>query len=424
MALLAGVLLWLGSPASADVDSVSGSAFGASVTSSLLGPVVPPSPAGISGSAAEPDDGYGPVESSSLGLFLPAVVTTGVLNASTSGGNLAGDDNSGFASSAASVADVSVLINALAARSVASTCRSDGNGSSGSSTIVDGTLGGSPLLAEPGPNTVVSVPGLLTAVLNEQIVSNTPGETSIIVRAVHVVILQAGLLPGAPLLDVVLGESRCRAAGPDVNMPTTTSSSTSSSSSSSTSTSTSSPSSTSSTSSTSTSSTSTSTSTTTSTVPPDPGLCPSSLTPSSPMPEGYTRMVGTEGSDRIFGTPGRDVIFALGGDDEVFGMAGDDIIFGGEGNDRLVGGSLEDSGGDGNDILCGGAGYDQLVGQDGDDQLAGGDGYDDLIGGPGDDTLLGGPGNDRLVGGPGNNTLNGGTELNACQDPPPTLSAC
>jgi hypothetical protein len=54
--------------------------------------------------------------------------------------------------------------------------------------------------------------GAITVTLDEQIVNNPPGETSISVNAVHVRLNLDGLASG----DVILSQSRCRAAGPDV----------------------------------------------------------------------------------------------------------------------------------------------------------------------------------------------------------------
>src|SRR5688572_24801719 len=92
-----GSLFLLSSPAGADVDRVEGSAFGASVFSSLLGQIIPPAPGGVAGSATEPANGYGPVTGSSVPISIPTILSTGVLNASTEGGNLAGEDHFGFA---------------------------------------------------------------------------------------------------------------------------------------------------------------------------------------------------------------------------------------------------------------------------------------------------------------------------------------
>jgi hypothetical protein len=64
----------------------------------------------------------------------------------------------------------------------------------------------------PPPNTTIDVLGAITVTLNEQIVSDSPGETSITVNAVHVRLNLDGVASG----DVIISQSRCRAAGPDV----------------------------------------------------------------------------------------------------------------------------------------------------------------------------------------------------------------
>src|SRR5207245_5968153 len=71
---------------------------------------------------------------------------------------------------------------------------------------------GSPVNANPPPNTTIDVLGAITVTLNEQIVTGSPGETSITVNAVHVRLNLDGVATG----DVILSQSRCRAAGPDV----------------------------------------------------------------------------------------------------------------------------------------------------------------------------------------------------------------
>src|SRR5215210_5311141 len=113
----AAVLFLVATPAHADVDSVAGSAFGASITSPLLGTVLAPSPAGIAGPATEPVDGSGPINARNCPLAVPAttvcvqlpgVVSLGGLNAGTTGAGIAGDNHLGYATSQASVADAAV----------------------------------------------------------------------------------------------------------------------------------------------------------------------------------------------------------------------------------------------------------------------------------------------------------------------------
>ena len=206
-------------PAFADVDRVSGEATPLNIGGQVPSPTV-------SGEAAEPQDGYGPIGSGLLqsgvqcpsqpvgGVApVPLVLSVGLLEACTQGGGVASNDETighlGFAESSAAVANVVLGTTNLGV--VSSQCRADGNGARGSSTIV----GSSGLPTNPLPNTLPQLPaGLLSLVLNEQIVNNTPGTATITVNAVHANI--AGI-------DIILGQSVCRAFGPDVNVaPTTT----------------------------------------------------------------------------------------------------------------------------------------------------------------------------------------------------------
>ncbi len=228
------VLFSVAGPAHADVDSVAGSAFGASITSTLLGTVLAPSPAGIAGSAAEPADGFGPVSAASCPLPVPAtsvcvqvpgLLSLGAINAATQGAGVAGDNHLGFATSSASVADIAVgtVGSGLFAQAVSSTCTADGNGARGSTQVVGGNLGGSPLVQSPAAGTTLSVPGILNVILNEQLPIppassiNSVGSAGIIVNGAHITLLPAvGGLTGT--LDIILAQSVCAAAGPDVNV--------------------------------------------------------------------------------------------------------------------------------------------------------------------------------------------------------------
>ncbi|HEV3401490.1 MAG TPA: choice-of-anchor P family protein, partial [Acidimicrobiales bacterium] len=182
-----------------------------------------PSPT-VAGEAAEPTDAYGPIGSGLLqsgvdcptpGLGgvapVPLVISVGLLEACTRGAGVATNEevagHLGFSESSASVANVVLGTTNLGV--VSSECRADGNGARGSSTIV----GSSGLPTNPLPNTLPSLPaGLLSLVLNEQIVNNTPGTATITVNAVHANILG---------IDIIIGQSVCNAFGPDVNVSTT-----------------------------------------------------------------------------------------------------------------------------------------------------------------------------------------------------------
>ena len=217
VAVLAGMMILVGlvigaTPASADVDTVSGSA-----TPLFIGGLAPlGAPATVSGSATEPVDAYGPIGSGLLGgaqcptaptpgVVVPLVISVGLLEACTRGAGVVNAGHLAFSESRAAVADVQLGTTNLGV--VTGECRADGNGAVGSTTIV-GTSG---LPQNPLPNTVPSIlpPGLVSLVLNEQIVTNTLGTATITVRAVHATLLGA--------IDIIIGEATCSALGPDVN---------------------------------------------------------------------------------------------------------------------------------------------------------------------------------------------------------------
>jgi hypothetical protein len=209
----------MAAPAAADVTDVSGSgAFGESVNVSVLGSGTVTS--GPMPSVDLPSGGGGPVTDSLANVNLPGVLTSGVLDVSTEGTNLG--SHSGTSTSSASVADATLGAALsgqlggsplLEADVISSHCTSNGDGSSGSSNLVALEVAGNGQPVSPPPNTTIDVvPGALSVTLNEQIVNNTGGETSITVNAVHVRLN----LPGVATGDVILSQSRCRAAGPDV----------------------------------------------------------------------------------------------------------------------------------------------------------------------------------------------------------------
>ncbi|HET7722612.1 MAG TPA: choice-of-anchor P family protein, partial [Acidimicrobiales bacterium] len=177
----AAVLFYSASPAQADVDSVAGSATAIRIGGN---PLVP----GVSGSATEPTDGYGPFTTGPVGapglpLGLGAALGIGILTAETDGGGVAGENHLGFAHSRASVADV--VIGGSAIGVVTSECRADGNGATGTTAIV----GGGTLPANPLPNTPATIGGLIPVTLNEQTVTNVAGTATISIIGLHVQLL-------------------------------------------------------------------------------------------------------------------------------------------------------------------------------------------------------------------------------------------
>lgn len=201
----------LAGPALADVTEVSGGATGVSAdVTTLLGINVGVSP---TPNVTLPATGGGPFAQTVLSANVPGLLNVGVLNASTEGGNLG--SHQGFATSSASVANVNALVGRITAQAIASKCTSNGDGSSGSSTLTTANLLGAALAVNPAPNTVLSIPLVGTVTLNEQIrPTNGAGDTSIIVRAVHIRLNVAGGLLGQG--DIIIAESRCGARGPDV----------------------------------------------------------------------------------------------------------------------------------------------------------------------------------------------------------------
>ncbi|MDQ3980276.1 MAG: hypothetical protein M3314_12100 [Actinomycetota bacterium] len=214
-----------GGPAAADVDRVSGSAAALIIGGGPTGTAT--------GSAAEAagTDGFGPVGSGILPsgtlcpsgstvppVSLPVVLSVGLLDACTRGGGVSGENHLGFAESSAAVANVVIAAQLLGV--VRSACRADGDGASGNSQIIGSGIPGIP--ENPPPNFVPQIspiPGLLSLILNEQIVLNTPGTATITVNAVHLNLLG---------IDIILGQSSCQAFGPNVNSTTTTSTTTTS----------------------------------------------------------------------------------------------------------------------------------------------------------------------------------------------------
>lgn len=118
---------------------------------------------------------------------------------------------------------------------------------------------------------------------------------------------------------------------------------------------------------------------------------------------GDDSLSGDADNDVLAGNEGRDTLDGGLGDDRLEGGEDADLLSGGDGADLLAGGTGDDTltGDAGADTLDGGAGNDSLSGGLGNDGLTGGDGADTLSGGDGADTLTGGAGNDQLLGGAG-----------------------
>lgn len=201
-------------PASADVTSLSGGAFG--VRASVAPPVVAPIAIGPIPSVVLPAAGGGPITRTAATVGAPGVFSTDVLTATTQGDTAVSHLRTAASSARA---DNLVLLAGLgiSAASVRSNCASNGNGSTGLSRFV--RLTGVAGVGEvPLPNTVRTIPGVGTITFNEQIRTNVVGaSTTIVVNAIHVRLTPA--LPTGIRGDIVISQSRCGAFGPDVLLP-------------------------------------------------------------------------------------------------------------------------------------------------------------------------------------------------------------
>jgi hypothetical protein len=170
----AGLTIGLAGPAGA-VPSGSASGIGVNLTTPVGNQAISPTP-----SVHLPPGGTVSVGS----LSVPGVLSAGVLNASSHQTSPTG------AASSASVADLNALpgVASLSATVVGSACTADASGTAGNSSIVSGSVAGTPLNVSPSPNTTVTVPGVGSVVLNEQQAS----AGGITVRAIHARIATLG----------------------------------------------------------------------------------------------------------------------------------------------------------------------------------------------------------------------------------------
>jgi hypothetical protein len=215
-----GVLIGGGSPAGADVNSASGSAFGAFV--SVAGLTVINQTGQASGSATLPATGYPLDTGSLLPVSIPGVLSIGVSNAGTQASGLG--THEGTVISNATVASVVVGPSAITLDAVTSSCTANGDGATGTTELVGATAGGNPLITSPLANTVIDVPGIATITLNEQTPfpdPHTPGVEDLEVNGAHIEVLPG--VAGLAAVDIILAHSECHVAGPDVNQVTTTS---------------------------------------------------------------------------------------------------------------------------------------------------------------------------------------------------------
>jgi hypothetical protein len=213
--LLVAVAALAASPARADVTSLAGGAYGLSVDATVLGVAASfgPDP-----SVTLPAAGGGPLTDSTASATVPGLLTTGLLDVSTEGGTAVSHTRT--VESSATVNNLNLLTGTATVTLIQSECISNGDGSTGSTTLAG--LGGAfaGLSATPAPNTTVTIAGVGSVTFNEQVETNVAGSTtSIIVNAMHIHLAITGPLPGPVddiTGDVIVGQSRCRANGPDV----------------------------------------------------------------------------------------------------------------------------------------------------------------------------------------------------------------
>ena len=189
---------------------MSGSAFGVLSPSASSGPLATPVPAGVSGEATDPSAGFGPLVASAQLIGLPGVLTVDGVEASASGVIVPATQQR-LATAAASVDGLALAAGLVKAAHLSSTCTSNKDGSSGSAFLDGLTIGGIAVGVSPAANTVIAIPGVLRAVLNEQTVDDAAGSTAIVVRAIDLQVLPDSQDRAA--LELILAESRCRTMG-------------------------------------------------------------------------------------------------------------------------------------------------------------------------------------------------------------------
>lgn len=195
----------------ADTTAVAGSAFGESVNVTVLGTGLVTS--GPKPTVTLPANGSAaPVTDTLANVSVLGLLTTGVLNVSTQG-TAAG----GSVTSSATVANpvVGNALTNISADAVGSTCTSNSSGSTGSTTITNLKVLGQSVNVSAVPNTGLSVAGIGTLFVNEQVTTGSGASTGITVNAVRVA-LNAGLGSGT----IILGQSKCAVTGDGVVVPT------------------------------------------------------------------------------------------------------------------------------------------------------------------------------------------------------------
>jgi hypothetical protein len=143
-------------------------------------------------------------------IGLPGLLTVDDVEASASGVIVPATQER-LATAAASVDGLALAAGLVKAAHLSSSCTSNKDGSSGSAFLDGLTIGGIAVGISPAANTVVDIPGVLRAVLNEQTVDDAAGSTAIVVRAVDLQVLPDD--HGRAALELILAESRCGTMG-------------------------------------------------------------------------------------------------------------------------------------------------------------------------------------------------------------------
>lgn len=214
-ALVPVFALGMATAAYADVTSVTGSAFGERVqVTTALGVGVSSGPLPTvtlpaAGSAA-------PVTNSAATANVAGLLTAGVLNVSTQGTTGAG----GSVQSSAQVTNPVLglpLAPAVAADAVGSTCTANEAGATGTTTIANLRILGATVTVPTAPNSSLSVAGVGTLFVNEQVVSGAAPSQSITVNALR---LQLNAPLGLGTGSIIIAQSVCGVVGTAVVVPT------------------------------------------------------------------------------------------------------------------------------------------------------------------------------------------------------------
>ena len=187
-------------------SGVAGQAYGASVA--VIGATQGKTPLAVL------DPALGLVQSSLASLTVAGVLTTGALDATSSG--VVGE-NAATAQSRSSVAGVSILGGVVRAEHVLALASSASNGiratsNAAGSSILGLVINGVPMGdVTPAPNTSVNVLGVGTVILNEQVpTGGGPNTSGLTVNMLHVVLKNP--LTGVKTGDIIVGSAQSRAS--------------------------------------------------------------------------------------------------------------------------------------------------------------------------------------------------------------------